>query len=758
MSTEQDADGRPDDASAAVGRSADQSDPAADGQEAEPDPGSEQAWDSRRDLLRHTPGFFLGGRARLGGSMVGGDQHGVSGGQVFGDVILGGSKIEYRFGEDTEERSGEIPAAEIEQLAAQFVRPGAPDGERAQPSSGIPEPDAFDTALAQLTEHRVVVLSGSAESGRRTAALMLLRAVGTTKYRALDPSLPAGRLAGELRAGWGHLLSDYSAGAERPLREHHLRSLSERLRSDDGHLVIVVGPHAVVHGGFPPVPWQPPAPASFLRARLIHRQLSEPEADRLLALPPVQAMIQHPRPIAELAWFADQVVNHSHGGLEIEQLAGLGHHAAEQQVRSWFDGEQCSIHDQAFLISLAAFDDAPYPLAAELGDALFTLLQKIENPHRPAGIPVFGTSSARRIELARAERYQESEETEWGPVLQTKIQFRDRLTAVALLREAWNGHPSARPAVVGWLRRLALDPRPLVRNRAASATAVLAQTDLASTMALLIQPWAADRRFRARLAAANTLALAQQLGTPHIARILHTWCTADDHKLRWTAIRGYALVGDSFPEQALAALVDAVRALGRRTDPPSSWADELDEIAQSTATVLLAAGQHAALGDSDSDSVAGAAALWSDLLPLARTGVLRSFVLRTVVHACGPTDGTPDTGRPLLLDLFARADGAPGTPGALLRQSLAALWRTVLNDPMSSAAGLNALRQWVTAAEPDPDAERALAELLPMLVVSAEDAKRLSYLLQNLRRTDSAPTAADRLQSALLPHRAPQSA
>ncbi|MYS44753.1 hypothetical protein GTY23_26690, partial [Streptomyces sp. SID5998] len=34
---------------------------------------------------------FTGGAPRFGGSLVAGDQHGVSGGQVTGDVRLGGS-------------------------------------------------------------------------------------------------------------------------------------------------------------------------------------------------------------------------------------------------------------------------------------------------------------------------------------------------------------------------------------------------------------------------------------------------------------------------------------------------------------------------------------------------------------------------------------------------------------------------------------------------------------------------------------------
>ncbi|ARZ66193.1 hypothetical protein SMD11_0527 [Streptomyces albireticuli] len=779
--------------------------PDADDTDADTDAEFEYAWDSRQDLYRHSPAIMLGRAARLGGSLVGGDQHGVSGGQVTGDVILGGSKVEYHLGGDSEERSGEIPVAEVEALARYFVfppreegggdasegtagpagaaegggpggsggtsgsagrsGPGGTDATPDDPASDDPaastgttrgtwEPGSpFDLALTRLRRHRVTVLSGPATTGRRAAALMLLRAVGSTAYRALDPALSPGRLTGELREGCGHLVVDLPTTAERPLREHHLRALSEKLHAVGGHLVIVVGPHPVIHGDDGHVPWRPPEPAALLRGHLRHKDLAGHDIGALLALAEVRSVLGHRRPVAELARFADRIAEHARGALSLAALADFGHYAAERQVREWFDSTEQTLHDKAFLIALATFDEAPYPLTAELSDVLFGFLQRIENPGEPARIPVFGTSSAQRVEHARADRYQEAEETEWGPVLQTKVQFRDPLTAITLLREVWTGHPSSRPALVAWLRRLADDPRAVVRTRAASTAAVLAQTDLPSTMALLVRPWALERRLRARLAAANALALAHHLGAPHVPRILRGWCTTPDHRLRRAAVRTYALVGDTFPREAVEALLEAARAMDARGGPARTWPEELDELAQSAATLLLAAGQ-----DAGACEAGGAAAeLWPALVPLTRGGAARDFVLRAVVHACGPTDGADGTGRPLLLDLFGRAEAAAGTPGGLLRQSLAALWRSVLNDPMCSGSGLETMRRWVRAAATDPEAERALAELLPLLAVSVEDTKRLAYLLENLRDgAGPAPLAvALRLRGTLFPPHAP---
>lgn len=708
---------------------------------------TEHAWDSRRDLYRHSPGFMLGRSARIGGSLVGGDQHGVSGGHVTGDVILGGSKVEYHFGGDTEERSGEIPGSEVEAIAANFVYPrterDGTESDGADPSAtGDPdepwEPGSpFAVALAGLRIHRVAILSGPATTGRRAAALMLLRAIGSRSYRSLDPMLSPGRLVGELREGCGHLVADFVTSAERPLREHHIRALSERLHATRSHLVVVVGPHPVVHGGVTPVAWRPPEPDALLAGHLENKDLAGRSVEELLALAEVRSVLAHSRPVADIARLAEHVAGHARGAVSLAELGAFGHYAAERQVRMWFDSAEHTLHDKAFLISLATFDEAPYPLTAELSDVLFGLLQRIENPGEAARIPVFGTSSAQRVEQALADRYQEPEETEWGPVLQTKVQFRDRLTAITLLREVWTGHPSARPALVSWLRRLADDPRPVVRTRAAATAAVMAKADLPSAMALLIHSWGGDRRLRARLAAANALALAHHLGAPHVSRILAEWCAASDHHLRWTAVRGYALVGDAFPQEALAALTTAVRAMEDRDESVNGWAEEREDLAGSAATLLLAAGQETA-AHGDWDTVAD---LWGAVQPLAR-GTTRDFALHTMVHACGPTDGAAGTGRPLLLDLFARADPAPGTDGAVLRHALAALWRSVLNDPVCSSSGLRALRQWVRAAGDDQGAESALAALLPLLMVSGEDHRRLAYLLRKLGDEDDPATSA----------------
>lgn len=86
-------------------------------------------------------------------------------------------------------------------------------------------------------------------------------------------------------------------------------------------------------------------------------------------------------------------------------------------------------------------------------------------------------------------------------------------------------------------------------------------------------------------------------------------------------------------------------------------------------------------------------------------------------------------------------------------RDLATLWRTALGDRAHTRGALNALHTWVYVAERRPDAAQALELLLPALVVTADDHKRLSHELRTLRGRDGGPRPplADRLLAALRP-------
>ena len=702
----------------------------AGGDDAEERDQPQNAWSARRDLIDHSPrSMNVGDRSRFGGGLVGHDQHGVSGGRVTGDVIMG-SKTEIHYAipglSAPASASGEVPRITLQRLAETFVA----------------DEEVMAVLLERLRRDRVLVLSGARFTGRRTAALMLLHRLGADPVRALvrdtEPASLAERFGPEGKAR-GYLLADLATRRDRPLREPHVLAAKDRLVERDAYLVVTVGPTAVLED-VPRTEWRPPRAAEVLAAHLRTRT-DEETAAKLLGLPDVVEFLERDHQLREVAAFAGQLGRYAAGEVDADAIAQFSLISLENQVQEWFEEDESAIQlrDKAFLVALAAFDGGPYALTAELSDLLYRFLQETENPARAAEVPVFGTHIDKRLQLARARKYEEDEHTEWGPVLQHKAAFRDERAALVLLRELWTGHPSARPALIGWLRRLADDGRPLVRTRAASTVAVLARTDLPSAMALVIEPWATSKLFRHRLVAVNSLTLAHLIDTPNVPRILDDWCEGDDERRRWVGVRSYGLIGSDRPEQALAALRKAVRRLYEDDndlydDGPQDLDHEIGrELAEAVGLLLLSSAEEQVLAELREH--------------LDDDRAVRDLTLAGFVNACGRTEADERYGHPLVLDWYARAVAAGGAAA----RGIPHLWRTALSDLRTTRPALDVLRTWVRIADRATATEWALAALLPALVATPEDHQRLSHLLRTMPGEDGdrPPPVAARLLTTL---------
>ncbi|MFB7332549.1 hypothetical protein FNH09_44825 [Streptomyces adustus] len=691
---------------------AQQAAPAAAAPAAEEREQPQTAWSARRDLIDHSPRTmnFNGGSPSFGGGLVGGNQHGVSGGRVTGDVIMG-TKTEIHYAiagySAPASASGEIPRTTLDRLAATFAA----------------DEEVMADLLERLRRDRVLVLSGARFTGRRTAALMLLRRLAAAPVRALvsdtGPSSLAEQFATEEQAR-GYVLCDLATRRDRPLREPHLLAAKDRLAERNAYLVVTVGPTAVLED-VPAVEWRPPVAADVLRAHLDAGP--DPQATaKLLDLPAVTEFLERGHQLREVAAFAQLLTGHAAGSVTEDDVSQFSLLSLEHQVQEWFEEDESAVHlrDKAFLVALAAFDGGPYALTAELSDLLYRFLQETENPARVPEVPVFGTHIGKRLRLARAERFEDDEHTEWGLVLQQKARFRDERASLVLLRELWTGHPSARPALIKWLRQLADDGRPLVRTRAASTVAILARTDLPSAMALVIEPWATSQRFRQRLVAVNSLTFAHLIGTPNIPRILDAWCEGDDARLRWVAVRSYGLIGPERPAEAMAALRGAVRRL--YDDKP----DDLDEamageLAEAVELLLLSPASDQVLAELREH--------------LDRDRAVHDLALAGFVNACRRKEDDARYGTPLVLAWYARA--VPG--GDTAARGIPHLWRAALADPRATRHALDVLRDWILIADRATATEWALAALLPTLVTTPAEHQRLSHLLRTMPGEDGNP-------------------
>ncbi|MFD4755708.1 hypothetical protein [Streptomyces sp. NPDC058426] len=697
----------------------------------------QDAWSARRDLADHAPaGMRAEVRSRFGGGLVGGDQHGVSGGRVSGDVVMGGKNV-YHFGMSSAPASGTVPAETLERLAAVFVC----DEER------------FARLTAVLRRERVLVLSGPPLSGRRTAALMLLREVGAVPVHALARDTKPERFAEVVQPRTeeadrkaqprGYFIDGLVPTRDHPVREPHLLALRDSLAEAGAYLVLTVEPDipledVVSHA------WTPPAERAVLRVHLSRmlkgdddeaEELAEARVTALLDHPSVPALLAGPHQLREVVAFAHRLAAHATGTDPEGSLADFGDGLVTAQAREWFaeDEEGLPLREKAFLLALAVFDGGPYALAAELSDRLHARLQRVEDPTRPARVPVFGTHLDHR--LARARSYAEEIATEWGPVLQRNAAFHHASTAGILLAEAWTSHPSARPALVGWLNELAADGRPLVRTRVASATALLARADLPSAIALLIEEWADSDHYRRRLVAAQALALTHLLGVPNVRILLEDWVSDPRPQRRWVAIRTLGVTG---PEQPLATLAALRRAIRAEYADESPEQEMLGELAEAVELLALSPAHEAVLGD-----------LLRTVTEPREGHQVHEVVLAGFLRACGHTTDDRPQGPPLLLAHFAKAL----TGDRARSHELPGLWQAALARPASRAEALRVLREWVLAAARDEFVEWSLAALLPRLIGSHDDAERLRHLLRTMPGEDAtpAPAVAGRLLTVLLP-------
>ncbi|WP_146228324.1 hypothetical protein [Streptomyces sp. CG 926] len=651
-----------------------------------------------------------------------GTNHGVTAQQVIGDIITGGkTEHHYNFagysGFGGGQVSGEIPEQALERLAGDFVEEGTP----------------FAELLDRLREERVIVLTGDPFTGRRTAALMLLHRLGATPVRALDREVTPGELSQRLTSGdgaVGHVLCDLDISREQPLREAHLLALRDRMRELKAYLVITVGHSPYVEDTVELAAWLPPEPAAVL-ASLLPKRTDEARARRLLALPAVAEFLSHERQIREVVHYVAVLAEADEARIKQYSLVAL-----EQQVQEWFEEAETPVQlrEKAFLIALAAFDKGPYALTAELSDVLYAALRSTGDEKYQKPIPVFGTHIGKRLQNARAKRYDDREMTEWGPVTQVKAAFHDERVAPVVLREVWTGHPAARPALIKWLDGLSVDGRPFVRTRAAATVAVLAYTDLPSTMALIVERWAGAKESRRQLTAVSALALAHRIGAPNIPRIVDTWSTAtQDPKRCWVAVRALGLIGPERPTEALSALlVQARHQHDKQLKQPHTGVGDRQVAAELPQSVAL-------LLSSAADPALSALLTAVDGHPSSRVLALDGFLT-----ACERPD--PAACPPLL----CQAAHSP-----LAAERIARLLGVALNDRTANERAENVLRSWIRAADSDPATEGALSALLPATIADPRDAARLSHLLDTVQGVDGRPrpAVAERMRTALArPH------
>jgi hypothetical protein len=684
-----------------------------------------EAWEAVEQLFTMAPHLRAERANVLGDTRVGGD-------------VVGGDKHVHVH---TEGRSrlrplGPVPAEELHRLERTF----APTRR-------------YDEACAKLADARVLVLRGRAGTGRRTAALRMLRQIGGRgdEVIALDPGTEPAEFADHLRPGAAHLVVDPLTGTDRPLRDVHLHAVRQRI-ADSGGLFIAVTSTDTVVDGAATADWAPPPAADVVRAHLTAlleagatgastrddseqgqrrvRDRARAECARLLDLAETRNYLRERPTPGEAADFARLLAAHAAGRIGTDALEGYGRSSAEALADTWFSGSGPELRDKAFLISLAAFDGSPYPLVAELGDVLFRNMQSVEQPDGPGGHPVFATSRGARLALARAHERDQQTETPWGKLPEKVVAFENSGAWAAVLEHVWMSHPAARLPMLGWLDTLSYDSRAVVRLRGAVAAGVLACADFGYAFDRLIARWASSDRLMERQLAAWSLYTAAARGMDVVVRrLLSDWSRQGSQGRRWTAVRTYALLGDA---SAATALREIARVASTGATPDQAlWS----ALVQTVETLLQEPAQNESLDALQQWGRAG-----GRLRQLAGEGFLRAAGR----HSYQPVAGCSG---PRLLWSADR--------DAVVGEQITALWRQVLDDRELRRDALQVLGSWLRAAR-EPAVEAAVARLLPGLVITANDRDRLDHLLRKLRDEDSSSGAAERLRAGLPSVSAPE--
>ncbi|MHC0430652.1 NACHT domain-containing protein [Streptomyces sp. O3] len=552
-------------------------------------------------------------------------------------------------------------------------------------------PEGYGTALDDLREQVLLVLTGPPGSGRSATAVNLLSEATALNgardggcHRLLDPSVLT-------EPGWepptkncGYLVEvdDGIAGA-REFGARQLRSVAAALRAA-GCLMVVTGGHDLALAATSPAGTEmfarhslaPPDPLAILERRVLGHA-PEPEVrDRLHRLlesvRAVDALREQPaaRHAARLA----SVVT-TKGDLA-KAVAAL--RDPSDQVRSWFQRHR-SGEPVAFALAAAVLEGSSYLTVAEAAVKLHTAL----TPPEPAPPDLrFADRLGHEQQWIRLESSDVGPLGAGGP---PHVRFRNALLGQAILVHAWTTLDGRRDAVLEWLRRLLAHRDLEVRARASVAAGVLAWADHHYAVHRFLTGWAGGTSWPARQAAATALGVAgsRPESAEAVWELLDSWArggsSAYQRRLAGTAANAVGgLLGRSAPHRAVAVLHSALdRGDDWGTLPSVAWGG----------VHLIHQGQAGTLLDAYLD--------WSeaqDLSPMV-VKTLSAFVFAV----SQPYERPPST--------ETEVSGVPGVPLLLSslpehRDQITELWaRALARRPVQDSA-LPALREWIDTYAP----------------------------------------------------------
>jgi hypothetical protein len=550
------------------------------------------------------------------------------------------------------------------------------------------EPPGFQDELDLLADRNLVVLAGTARSGKRTRALRLLRL--TLRKAELDEvveELPVSVLANPL---WripgkdtGFIVFDAPGGngtfAATKTGEEWLQKTARRLVDAGSYLVVVTGP---VSGSLTDAPnraeyvldeWELPDSLEILHRRLrdtvpseaedLIEQLGDSELEEMLA--------ERDSPSFAVRAATEIIEGHRAGRSVADTVAKLGN--AEGLVQEWLSRDP-QAKDLSLVLATAVLDNAGY---LKVADAAVSLYKRLNSgSSAPMSLRFTKGFLAEHSWIQRVP----SEDQRRAPL----VRFRHARVRPAVLGVIWCEYDGAREKVLEWLKELAVHPDVEVRAGAAQAVGILAQQDFQHAVHEYLHPWGRDGSRLLRQTAAQGLNVAGILGDDRMAwSVLQDWATAayseDTENLCTTAALAVGgPLGIREPRRALGVLRDFIVC-------PDKW-DVLWSVAAS-AGALLQAGR--------GDDVLDALRQWTE--PGAdKDAVIKALLVFTWVVRPETSEGWP-----LLLRTADKN-----------RKNLSLLWCRAMANRITRPLALDGLHAWVSRVDYDAGASPVVLGLI----------------------------------------------
>ncbi|SEC14585.1 hypothetical protein SAMN04489727_2731 [Amycolatopsis tolypomycina] len=444
----------------------------------------------------------------------------------------------------------------------------------AQIDEAYVEPDDYRELTRKLEQHQLLFIKARGGTGRTMTALHLLHRSCHEGVRKLDPDARLKSLQPkEFEPGHGYLLESLDPDQAATLKAFHAERLGQYMRDRGCMMVVIVDESTrlpmheigdLVSTGFTRV-----KPDRLLE-RYVEWGLvgSAPEADHeVLSRPEVKeiiAQLTEEVPARELAKLGDLLIEVAHDRIGFETVRNRYSAAGKAGFGEWFDA-QADLEQRAFVIALAVFNDEPVQLVSTAATMLADRFKKLAIPRRgDRSRDVFAVSLTQRVQQARAELANGSQETEFGDVPVTKARFQDERYPQLVLDHVRTQYTQALDVVLDWLLALGSIPNPQVYIRAGVAAGLLSQYDFVNVYRRIINPWAvfgdADQRWAA-VAALQVPARLPDYGL-QISKLLRHWSRHTLPQLRSAAAQALGTTTSISPEAALKQL----RYLARHAD------------------------------------------------------------------------------------------------------------------------------------------------------------------------------------------------